>query len=67
MKTLYYSADLSYETKVGTQLCARFSSIDFDDAIEWIQMMFEWLTDHSYTMIKAYIHGVSMEVADEKA
>lgn len=36
MKILYYTADLSYETKLGTQLTSRFSGIDMEDVVEWL-------------------------------
>lgn len=63
MKILYYTADLSYETKVGTQLTSRFSAIDMDDVLEWVKQMAEWLDDYSYKLLRADIRAISeMEV-----
>ena len=58
MKILYYIADLSYETKLGTQMTARFSGIDSNDVIEWVKMMVEWLSDYLYSMVRADIKAV---------
>lgn len=58
MKILYYTADLSYETKFGTQLTARFSGIDMEVIVEWLKMMTEWLDDYSYKLLRADIQAV---------
>ena len=61
MKILYYTADLSYETKLGTQLTARFSGIDMEDVVEWVKMMAEWLDDYSYKLLRADIQAIIRE------
>ena len=66
MKILYYTADLSYETKLGTQLTARFSGIVMEDVVEWLKMMAEWLDDYSYTLVRADIHAIRTEDINEK-
>lgn len=67
MKILYYTADLSYETKLGTQMTARFSGIDLEDVVEWLKMMAEWLDDYSYKLIRADIKAVRTEDINEEA
>lgn len=64
-KILYYTAELSYETKTGSQLTSFFSGIGMEDVIEWVKMMAEWLDDYSYTLIRADIRCVQREDIDE--
>ena len=66
MKILYYTTDLSYETKLGTQLTACFSGIGMEDVVEWLKMMAEWLDDYSYKLIRADIKAVRTEDINEE-
>ena len=63
--TIYYSADLTYITRAGTQLQNHVEFIDFYDLNGYVKMFMEYLSDFDYTLLRCDMQRVAREVKDE--
>ena len=59
--TIFYTADLNYKTRAGTELTNHVEFIDFVDVTEYVKSFNEYLSDCDYTLLRCDLHRVVRE------